>query len=427
MTLRAARQGSVALTTGLMAPVMVMALAVGIEVASWSVANVELQRIADVSAWAGAQQYLATSNARSAAQTAVNLAELNLVSGTSTQTWNSGSSTLTDNLITAQIISGVRVATDTAVQVVVQRVVPKSFSLIFPGALTTVTISATAIAEIISNTSPQPCLLALESGGGVTDVTLNGSANVTSTGCSIVSNGGITLNGSSTLKVDGTYAGGAIAYPNWNTNAIQGGMFPNNGVVSDPYATDSQLQSQLSALSPGTGSADPNPTYQTTTISPGTYKSLTLGGSSTTTMSPGLYVVNGNVTFNGASTVNGSNVTIVFSGTLSDAGSSTVSITAPTLASGYGLPGILLAGNSTSTSGFSGSTGLPLAGVIYYPNGTMSFTGSSDLTGTGCSEVIAGAITLSGASNVSSSGCSTTYGATPFHSTPTSTSIVLVQ
>jgi len=429
VNLRTDRRGSVALMTGIMAPVMIMMLAMGIEVTSWSVANLELQRIADISAWAGARQYVIASSAQNATQTAVNLAEINGASGTATQGWNASTLTRTDNLVTAQVVPGIRLATDTAVKVTVQRTIARSFSLIFPGGLSFVTVSATAIAEIVSAvaTSPQPCLLALQpGGGGVTDLTLNGSASVTSSNCSIVSNGGITLTGSSSLNVDGTYAGGAISFPGWNTNAITGGSYPNSGQVTDPYASDTQLQNEFSLLSPGSGKADPNTTNGPLTLSPGTYSSLTLGGSSNITLSPGTYIVNGNVTFDGASTVTGTGVTIIFSGSLQDAGSASVSLTAPTSASGVGVPGILFAGNSTVASAFSGAVSLPLTGVIYYPNGSISFTGSADSTGANCSEVIAGTISLSGASNVSASGCST-YGTVPFGSVPGSTAIALVE
>jgi Flp pilus assembly protein TadG len=430
VNLLANRRGSVALMTGIMAPVMVMMLAMGIEVTSWSVANLELQRIADISAWAGARQYVVASNAQNATQTAVNLAEINGVPGTATQGWNTSTSTRTDNLITAQVVSGIRLATDTAMKVTVQRNIAKSFSLIFPGGQSFVTVSATAIAEIVSSVanSPQPCLLALQpSGGGVTDLTLTGSANVTSTNCSIVSNGGITLTGSSSLNVNGTYAGGAITFPGWNTTAITGGTYPNSGAVPDPYATNAPVQNDFALLSPGAGKADPNTSYGPLTINPGTYSSLTLGGSSNVILSPGTYIVNGNVTFGGSSTITGTGVTIIFSGTLQDQGSAAVSLTAPTALSGVGIPGILFAGNSTTASGFSGAVTLPLTGVIYYPNGNMSFSGSADSTGANCSEVIAGTITLSGASNVSASGCATTYGTVPFGSVPGSSAIALVE
>jgi Flp pilus assembly protein TadG len=430
MNLLTHRRGSVALMTGIMAPVMVMTLAMGIEVTSWSVTNVELQRTADVSAWAGARQYVVAANAQGATGTAANLAEINGASGTATRTWNAATLTTTDNLITAQVVPGVRNAADTAIKVTVQRNIAKSFSLIFPSSQSSVTISATAIAEIVSaQAGPQPCLLALNAGGsGVTDLTLTGSANVTSTNCSIVSNAGITLTGTSSLNVDGTYAGGAITPPRGETlgEAVTGGAYQNSGQVADPYASDAQLQTAFSSLSPGVGLTGTFAGSTTATLSPGTYSSLNLSHSANVTLKPGTYIINGNVAFQGNSIITGSNVTIIFSGTLTDANSASVSLTAPTSASGVGIPGILFAGDSTSASSFSGSVTLPVTGVIYYPNGNLSFGGSADSTGANCSEVIAGTITLTGASSVSASGC-TTYGTVPFGSLPASSSIVLVQ
>ncbi len=422
------RRGSVALMTGIMLPVMVMSLAMGIEVTSWSVTKVELQRIADVSAWAGAAKYAASTDPQAATNAAADLAEINGVSSASSRTWNPQTLTTTDNLITAQVVSGVKNAADVAIKVTVKRTIAKSFSRIIPSSQSSVTVSAVAVAEIVSTApiTPQPCLVALQSGGsGVTDITLNGSANVTSSDCSVRSNAGITLNGATALNVKGTYAGGAITIPSWNPSAIQGGTYPNSGQIPDPYAGYAPLQNAFSSLSSG-GQPDPNTSYKTTTITPGTYSSLTLGGSSNTTLSPGTYIVNGNVTFAGAAKVTGNNVTIIFSGVLQNNGSASVSLTAPTSASGVGIPGILFAGNSSGASSFNGATSLPLAGVIYYPNGNISFNGSASANGSGCSEVIAGTITINGAANLSALGCST-YGTKPFGSMPASKSIALVQ
>ena len=64
-----------------MAPAMVMTLAMGIEITDWSVKNLELQRVADAAAWAGAKQYVATSNAQVATGTASDVAEMNGATG----------------------------------------------------------------------------------------------------------------------------------------------------------------------------------------------------------------------------------------------------------------------------------------------------------------------------------------------------------
>jgi hypothetical protein len=170
---------------------------------------------------------------------------------------------------------------------------------------------------------------------------------------------------------------------------------------------------------------DPNPSYQTITLNPGTYPSLTIGGSATATLNPGTYYVQGNITFNGAAKINGSGVTIVSSGSLTNTASAATALTAPLVNSSTGVPGILFASKSTSTSSFSGAATLPFAGLIYYPDGTIQFQGSANTGSSGCSEVIAGVISVTGASNLSAN-CSNylPYG---FHSLPNSMSISLVQ
>jgi Flp pilus assembly protein TadG len=433
MNLLKHRRGSVALITALMAPVMVMAMAMGIEVTSWSVTNVDLQRVADVAAWAGAAQYVVSPTPQTATATAAQVAEINGVSGTSPRTWNAATLTTSDNLITAQVVNGVKSAADTAIQVTVSQTIAKSFSSIFvyTGSQSSVTVTATAIAEIVSAAAgPQPCLVALQAGGS--GISLSGSPDITSSTCSVRSNSTITLAGTSSINVDGTYAAGAITIPVWNPTAITGGTYANAGTIPDQYASDTVLQTALSALAAGTTPGpvipDPNTSYLTQTINPGTYASLTLGGSSNITLTPGTYYVKGNVTFDGAATVTGSNVTIISLGTLTDAGSAAVSLTAPTTASGDGIPGMLFASENTGSSTYSGAVASPFTGVIYYPNGNLTFSGSVNVNNpsTACGEVIAGSITITGAATLSTTGCAP-YGTLPFGSLPTSTSIVLVE
>jgi Flp pilus assembly protein TadG len=418
----------VALMTAILAPVMIMTLAMGIEVTLWSLTKVELQRIADVAAWAGARQYVVAANAQSATNTAADLAEINGASGTATRTWNATTSTTTDNSITAQVVAGVKNAADTAIKVTVTRSIAKSFSSIFSGAQGAETISATAVAEIVSAVAgPQPCLLALKGdGAGVTtgnDITLQGSANVTASNCSVRSDAGISLGGSSSLNVDGTYAGGSITVK--GSAAITGGQYQNSGQISDPYANYAPLQSAFSSLVSGQGSAVNISGSGTTTLSPGTYSSLSVAGSSSVTLNPGLYTVNGPVNFGGSATITGTGVTIVSSGTLSYAGSASISLTAPVSGASSGIPGILFASQSSSDSSFLGSSSNPFGGVIYYPNGNITFGGSSSGGSTGCSEVIAGVITIYGSSNLSANCAS--YGTLNFGSLPSTTSIALVQ
>ena len=326
MKLLADRRGSVALMTGIMAPVMLMSLAMGIEVTSWSVSKVELQRIADVSAWAGAGQYAVTTDAQSATRTAADLAEINGVSGAPTRTWNANTLTTTDNLITAQIVSGVRSVSNKAIKVTVKRNIVKSFSLIFPSAQSSVTVSAVAVAEI-GSVGPQPCIMAL--GGGVdgittgVDVAVVGTASLVATGCSLRSNDGISQNGSATINVSGVYAGGSIS-----GSGICCDLHANAGQIEDPYATNAPVQNALNLLKSGTGTAVSVKSGNAQSIGPGTYSSWDVKG--TLNLSPGLYVVNGDISSGAQGGISGTGVTIVTSGAVNTTGGSSLALSAPT-------------------------------------------------------------------------------------------------
>jgi Flp pilus assembly protein TadG len=416
------RRGSVALMTGIMAPVMVMSLAMGIEVTSWSVRKLELQRIADVAAWAGARQYVATNDVQSATQTAADLAEINGASGTSTREWNPTTLTTTDNSITAQVVGGVRNAADKAIKVTVKQSIAKSFSRIFPSTRSSVTVSAVAVAEI-GSLGPQPCITAL--GGGAdgittgTDVNVGGTASLVATGCSLRANDGINQNGGGTINTSGVYAGGGIS-----GSGICCDLHADSGQISDPYATNTPVQNALKTLSPGAGTAITVKSNTSQSIGPGTYSGWNVNG--TLNLSPGLYIVNGDISSGGQSVISGSGVTIVTSGTVNTTGGSSLALTAPTTSpAGNAIPGILLAGNSSAAMAFLGNSTVPVTGVIYLPNASLKFGGTSSSGSDGCTEVIASTVTLVGTSNLAAN-CSA-YGALDFGSLPASSSIALVQ
>jgi Flp pilus assembly protein TadG len=412
----------VALMTGIMLPVMVMSLAMGVEVTSWSVTKLELQRIADVSAWAGAAQYASTQSAQSATKTAADLAEINGASGTTARTWNATTLTATDNMITAQVVSGVRSASNVAVKVTVRRTITKLFSRIFPSDDASVTVSATAIAEI-GSLGPQPCITAL--GGGVdgittgTDLSVGGNASLVAIGCSLRSNDGISQSNNGTINAGGVYAGGNISGP-----GVCCDVHANAGQISDPYATNAPLQNALELLNPGSGAAISVNSNKSQSIGPGTYSGWDVNG--TLNLSPGLYVVNGNISSGAQATISGTGVTIVMSGAVSTTGGSQMALTAPTTSpTGTAVPGILIAGKSSASMAFLGNSAVPFTGVIYLPNASLKFGGTSQSGSNGCSEVIASTVTLVGTSNLAAN-CSG-YGTLKFGSLPGTSSIALVQ
>jgi len=415
------RRGSVALLTGIMAPVLVMSVALGVEITSWSVGNVQLQRIADVSAWAGAMQYASSNDAQTATRVAADVAEINGVSGTAVRTWSASTLTTTDNLVTAQLVGGVKLASNKAIKVTVKRSVSKVLSGIFPSTQTSVTLSAVAYAEITS-AGPQPCLLAL--GGGVDgtttgiDIGVFGSATLNTTGCSVRSNDEISQSGSGSINAPGVYAGGSIS------GSVCCDLHANAGQLPDPYASNAALQNALASLRPGTGTAVDVKSNARQSITAGSYSGWNVQG--TLNLAAGLYLINGDFSAGAQANVTGTGVTIIVSGTVNAGGGSSLALTAPTTTpSGSAIPGVLIAGNSTNGMTFQGNSTAPLTGVIYFPRANLGFGGTSGGGSTGCTEVIAASITLKGTSDLAAD-CSS-YGTVPFGSLPGTASVVLVR
>jgi Flp pilus assembly protein TadG len=420
------RRASVALWIGLSLPTLLMALGLGIEVASWSVSTLELQRTADAAALAGVMNYSQTSNGQSATGAAANVAEVNGVAGATSRSWSAATKTLTDNNITAAVVSGIQNTSDIAIKVTVQQNVKLTFSRIF-STLGSVNVSATAWSELVtssSSTGAQPCLGALRTaaaGGG--GVTMSGYTVITDPNCSVRSNAGVTLSGSGDLTTGGIYAAGSISIPPWVS--VSGTEYPNDGTISDPYQSYAALQTAIGDLRSGAGTSIATSGSTTETLNPGTYAQFTTSGYSNLTLNPGLYIINGPISFSGSTTVTGSGVTIINSGSVTVGGYFSGNLTAPgTSPAGGGVPGILMASTGNSVA-FSGGFSFPFTGVLYFPNAAVNMSGSTVLGSSGCAELIGGSLTFSGSANFGGS-CSS-YGAPSFGSLPATSRISLVQ
>ena len=425
------RRSSVALFVALVVPVLAAAGALGIEVSNWSVEKMRVQRAADAAAVSAMAAYKVSPNNQSAATAGARIAEVNGISGASTPTWDSSTNTLTDNNVTAQIVSGIQNASDTAVKITAKETVPLTLSKVF-SSLSNVTVAATGYAELIStgSTSMQPCMLAL--GGGTdgittdtTDVTFSGNVSIDANNCSIRSNDDIKFNGSVSVSVGGIYAGGAVTQT--GSVSISGPIHQNAGQIPDPYVSFTALQNALTAAATATGTSVSITGSSSVTLNPGKYSGISVTGSTNVTLNPGLYVVNGNVSFAGSSNITGHGVTLILTGTLDTSGSTNADLQAATSANAVNgaIPGVLFASSSTSSSNFNGSSGLPFTGALYYPNGALVFSGSASDGSSGCAELIAKTITMSGSVSLSSN-CST-YGLPTFSSTPSTQVAKLVQ
>jgi len=278
-TLRRSRRAAVAIYVALMTPVLAGAVALGVEVSSWSGAQANMQRAADASAMAaGIYCYKNIGNAANCGNnTAVQQAAKTLAQNLATVN-GAGSAS-------ASVVSGVKNASDTAIQVNTQETVPLTISHIFDSTAS-VTVSATSTGELISGTTTsttttpgtggQPCMLALNqwnshsSTVSNTGFVANGSISVTASGCTLVSNSNFNDSGGSSFTVSGIYAVGSIPAPsntttptvasllipcwgavngssssqngcsNWPANGYlqsNSAVHPNQSVVPDPYAT----------------------------------------------------------------------------------------------------------------------------------------------------------------------------------------------
>jgi uncharacterized membrane protein len=160
-------RGVVAMLVGLSAPALVMALALGIELASWTVTKQKLQRTADAAAIAAALTNARGSSLQAAATEAAYVAEINGALGATSRTWFDATNTFSDNMITIQKTAGIVNSNDTAFIATIRTTVPLLFaSYVLPARFQT--LAATATAENVQSGS-QPCLLTL--GGDLTGVT----------------------------------------------------------------------------------------------------------------------------------------------------------------------------------------------------------------------------------------------------------------
>lgn len=467
------RRAAIALIAALAAPALLLSVAMGIEVAHWSVVQTETQRVADISALAGGAAYIAAVNAgtgseqsspqQQAATAAANVAELNGAAGTANRSWDASSATLSDNEITVRITSGVRNSADPAVQVSVRQVVPLGFAHLFDAAATT-TLGATATSEILSVqqwNGPQPCVAALKSAAqGGAGITYTGWTTVTAIGCSIRSNANITETGSGNWNTEGLFAAGSVSIPNWVSDTDNNGnpVIPqqNAGTIPDPYASNTAMQNSFTAAAKSTGpsiacsnqncglaAGTPNGSFNgsycagqgtgsvTCTLEPGSYGSfqVTSGGPYTFNLQPGLYYFNGNVNLTNYTTTNASAVTIITTGTFTGANTFNFNLSAPTPAQAAdtgGIAGIAMAGTTSGSLSVSGEVQMQITGVMYFPNATFTGQGSTTAGSSSCFELLAGSVSLQG--NSGYSGTCPSLNTTPFGSTyQASSSVALVR
>lgn len=244
--LGAARRGAVALIVALVLPVLLGVIALALEVGSWATARIDVQRQADIAAMTAAVQYAnGVSSATTAAQQST-LSNAAITAGTKLSAVNGVTAANNASLALTQV-SGVTSASDVAFKAVTSRQMSLSIGRVLSN-LTSVTISSTAIAEITGSVGGggQPCVFSLDKTSTGTGVSVTGNSHVTASGCTVRSNNGIKILGSSSITADAVYAQEATQPYNFDT--LQQ-ILDNSSYVANTASTESVC----GAASPGTG------------------------------------------------------------------------------------------------------------------------------------------------------------------------------
>ena len=383
------------------APVLITALAIGIEVSSWTVTQQRLQRTADMAAIAAAQAYTNNPSAQVAANTGAYVAEINGAVGSASRppAWNANTNTVSDNMITVAMTTGIKSSSDKAFVATVRKSIPLLFSSIVLGGANQ-TLTATATAEIAKSQNGKYCLLATDPNSSDIGINVNNGASIDTSQCGVQvnsayvgsSSAALTVIGGAKLQATNVSIVGNYAVNNGGTLTVTGTTTTGAAAGSNPYAN----------ITPPTAATCPTaePTSLTTsgpvTISPGTFcGGLTTGNNAQVTMNPGVYIMyNGSFTV-GSGSVTANGVTIYLTGsTAGNIGTATIgngnpfTIVAPTTGATAGIailqdPRVA----PTATNNFNGGTSMSITGALDFSS-VVDFSNGSTNNST-CTQVIA--------------------------------------
>lgn len=367
------RRAAVALTVGVMAPMLLGMAAVTIDSGFWIVGQTRLQIAADAGALASS--YL-LNNATVKAMAPTDQAKVY------TNIASYEANAAATKLVGAMTVNAAYAADYSSVTVTVTAVGSRYLSGIFPF-VTQPTLQATATASLKTTGGTAACLLTLGKTG--TDITVDNLGNIVANGCPIFSNStgnpSIYLN-SGTLSAPSIGAAGTITQSNSGSNTQSGTLSANSTPATDPNAK------LVPPATPSTCDAN-NGNYTGYSATPYTFAmhsgstpyyvfcgNTTIGGNaSTVTFSPGIYyVVNGDLTFNNASVNSASGVTFLLTGSSpgsfswTNYSNTSTQITAPTTGptAGTAIWQVCNSGGGQTTSFQGGSTVL-FSGTLYMP------------------------------------------------------------
>jgi hypothetical protein len=381
------RRGNIIIISGLLMPVLVGGLGLGIEIGLWLQKHRRMQSAADSAAVSAATVYYNRGTA----------ADLPLEAGAVAASYGfvngqNGASVT----VNRPPQSGDYMTTSGAIEVIVAQPQSRLYSALWNPQPFTIAARAVAVAN-----GGLGCVLALDSYARGA-ATLQGTSEVVLNGCSLFDNSmdtaALTVGGSAALTALSVGVVGGISGSSITTT---NGILTGQAAIADPYASVT-----FAAFS---GCDQHNYSEKNTaTINPGVYcGGIKLNAGANVTLSPGIYYLDeGDLTVNGGATLSGTGVTLVFTSssghnyaTATINGGATVNLTAPT--SGV-TAGLVMFGDRAmplnTSFKFNGGAAQDFGGALYVPRAAATFAGGSG-TGTSCTQLVANTITFVGNSN----------------------------
>jgi Flp pilus assembly protein TadG len=384
------RRGSVAIQVAITATVLIGMVSLGVEVSYLLLAHRQMQSAADAAALAGA-------DALSAGNTTGITTEADAVAARNGFT--NGVNNVVVTISNPPVGGAVDAGDSTAVEATVTQ--PQSLTLITLFHSGTISVSATAVAKVVS--AGLYCSLSLDSSANAALSLSNSAQLLTNTNC------GVAVNSSSASAITMTNSAiiGGPVLDHGGASLSNSAAFTNSsvtlygGVTADPYANVA-LQTPPSCTSQSGTASNSQTLNLTQDSSLGTTfcSGWNFSNSATVNLAPGIYYVKQGLNISNSVTVNGTGgVTIVVYGTyaMSISNSVVLNLTAPT--SGP-YAGLAFFGPRNSTSNVtqalgSNSATLNITGAIYFPSQTLHLTNSASVGAPGCTQVIADVIIVS--------------------------------
>lgn len=400
-------RGAVAAYFAILAPALIGMAALATEAGLWMITQRQLQEIADVAAYAGAVRSVSVTDAAQIQSSARNRALSSGLRATDTLT------------VAVPPTTGSFAGQARHVQTTVQRSLPRYLTrMFFPGSAS-ITLTAHAVAGVITSTGVPICAAALATSGSAV-FSVGGSGTADFTGCGLFANSSAvdafsTTGAKVTISGACLYTpGGVSASSNLTLNSCLAPEMLQRAIV-DPYASLPVLTTANLTGLPVRSSTINGPFSPNDTLAgyPGLPVArfdggLTISGNNAA-LGNGLYIVNGGILrIGGSSNVtnrsNSGGVTfyLMNGAKLEISGSAQVTLKAydkanPLLRTDP-FAGLLVVADRTGTAQahtIAGSAKSILNGVIYTPRDSLTFdSGSGTLTP--CIYLIANKVTLQG-------------------------------